>query len=116
MPGTTVSRHLCGHCNENLSKTVYYQHKRLYYDQRSRKWHKNRIRYDDTITVDAFVPTADPVPGPETSVNSDSVIDQSGFQDGLEEGKYIVFRYYTIHLQQLYRLTVQKDVNLPTLL
>ena len=27
----------CGHCDQNLLKTIYYQHKRLYYDHRLKK-------------------------------------------------------------------------------
>ena len=28
----------CEHCGERLSKTVYYQHKKLYYNKSTRRW------------------------------------------------------------------------------
>ena len=31
-------KRFCGHCNEYHSKTVYFQHKRLYFNKESNKW------------------------------------------------------------------------------
>lgn len=28
----------CGHCNEKVSKTLYYQHKKLYYSSADKSW------------------------------------------------------------------------------
>ena len=30
----------CGHCDELISKTLYFQHKRLYYSVHNRQWKK----------------------------------------------------------------------------
>ena len=31
-------RYFCGHCKEKISKTLYYRHKRLFYDATNRQW------------------------------------------------------------------------------
>ena len=31
----------CGHCDELISKTLYFQHKRLYYSVHNRQWKKS---------------------------------------------------------------------------
>ena len=36
-------RYHCGHCDADLSKTQFYRHKSLYYDQRSRKWSSSQL-------------------------------------------------------------------------
>jgi len=36
-------RHYCGHCNEYLNKTVYYQHKRIYYDKSEKRWSSQQV-------------------------------------------------------------------------
>ena len=33
-------RYFCGHCSDLLSKTLYYQHRRDYYDSQFRTWSK----------------------------------------------------------------------------
>jgi hypothetical protein len=33
----------CGHCEDYVSKTLYYKHKQIYYDDRSKKWSKERV-------------------------------------------------------------------------
>ena len=30
----------CQHCNEKVSKTLYYQHKKLYYNEDTKSWSK----------------------------------------------------------------------------
>jgi len=35
----------CGHCGEKVSKTLYYQHKRLYYSSATNSW--SRSAYHD---------------------------------------------------------------------
>ena len=34
---------LCGHCDRSLSKTVFYQHRRLYYKSTANEWCKSRL-------------------------------------------------------------------------
>lgn len=37
-------KHLyCDHCDDYISKTLYYQHKRLYYDSMTKTWSKTRL-------------------------------------------------------------------------
>ena len=36
--------YLCCHCNQELSKTSYYQHKKIYFDTTTKEWRKERIR------------------------------------------------------------------------
>lgn len=36
-------RVLCGHCDELVSRSTYYQHKRLYFHVQSQKWSKERV-------------------------------------------------------------------------
>ncbi len=47
MSGSDASRtpkYWCGHCDKVLSKTTFYQHKKLYYDSTKSVWSKERIR------------------------------------------------------------------------
>ena len=34
---------LCGHCDEYVSKSTFYQHRRLYYNFRTQKWSQSRV-------------------------------------------------------------------------
>ena len=36
----------CQHCGEKVSKTLYYQHKRLYYSSASNTWRSNQDTHD----------------------------------------------------------------------
>lgn len=36
--------YLCGHCDQELSKTSYYQHKKIYFDTTKKEWRKEMIR------------------------------------------------------------------------
>ena len=36
----TVGKYLCGHCNQKISKTLYYQHKKLFYSASTKSWKK----------------------------------------------------------------------------
>ena len=48
-------RFLCGHCDTNLSKTAFYQHRRLYFDTRLNKWSKTRVfRPRDDLNEPSF--------------------------------------------------------------
>ena len=33
----------CGHCEDYVSKTLYYKHKQIYYDDGNKKWSKERV-------------------------------------------------------------------------
>ena len=39
-------RYYCGHCKDYVSKTLFYQHKRLYFDRKAKKWSKERLYFD----------------------------------------------------------------------
>ena len=34
------SKYLCGHCDQRISKTLYYEHKKIFYSQETRAWRK----------------------------------------------------------------------------
>ena len=34
--------YFCSHCDEDLSRSCYYRHRRLYYNQKSKEWCKSR--------------------------------------------------------------------------
>ena len=42
------SRLFCQHCEEKVSKRTYYNHKRLYFDRKTRRWSKTRLFISDT--------------------------------------------------------------------
>lgn len=35
--------YFCGHCNEEVSKTLFFQHRKLYYDKRNGEWKTERV-------------------------------------------------------------------------
>jgi hypothetical protein len=55
--GRGSSSYLCEHCGEKVSKTVYYQHKKLYYDKTTETWMRQEtssVATDDTVFVNDF--------------------------------------------------------------
>lgn len=38
-------RYFCEHCEQELSKTSYFKHKKLFYDKKCRAWKKERVHY-----------------------------------------------------------------------
>ena len=38
-----VKKYVCGHCDKAVSKTLYFKHKKLYYDRLSRSWRVTRL-------------------------------------------------------------------------
>lgn len=38
-------RFYCEHCSEYISKTLFYQHKRQFYDAARKKWHYTRVPF-----------------------------------------------------------------------
>ena len=53
-------RYYCGHCSELLSKTLYYQHRRNYYDTHSRTWSKTKVPYLPKDSNEADAPMSPP--------------------------------------------------------
>jgi len=58
MSSAVGSKRHCGHCDQRLSKTVYFHHKRLYYDKSNKQWSSKQI-FNHSTTV-AFRPTGGP--------------------------------------------------------
>ena len=48
MASSTTKRYFCDHCEQELSKTSYFKHKRLFYDRTSESWQKERVHYNDS--------------------------------------------------------------------
>ena len=48
MASSTTKRYFCDHCEQELSKTSYFKHKRLFYDRTSERWQKERVHYNDS--------------------------------------------------------------------
>lgn len=44
---TKQKRFYCGHCKEYVTKTVYFQHRRLYFESNSGRWSKVRLFSSD---------------------------------------------------------------------
>ena len=44
-------RKLCGHCNEEVSNSLFYRHKKMYYDEQRKQWCKEPVahRYDEVV-------------------------------------------------------------------
>ena len=38
----------CGHCDKVLGRTVFYQHRRLYFHRTSRKWFQRPVNFSGT--------------------------------------------------------------------
>ena len=38
----------CGHCDEDVSRRTFYQHKRLYFDPKSRVWNRDKRVFHDS--------------------------------------------------------------------
>jgi hypothetical protein len=39
----------CGHCGEKISKTLYYQHKKLYYSSSTNSWSSDNDRVPSSL-------------------------------------------------------------------
>ena len=42
----------CCHCNEKVSKTLYFRHKRLYYSSEEQRWQTRSLK-DETMIINA---------------------------------------------------------------
>lgn len=49
--GSVPNTFFCGHCKRQLSKTKFFQHKKLYFDVSSKEWRQKRI---NVINVEEF--------------------------------------------------------------
>lgn len=44
----------CGHCKQYVCKTVFYSHKKLYFDKVTRIWHSERQVYPEVANEFSF--------------------------------------------------------------
>lgn len=51
-------KRFCGHCKEYLCKTVYFQHKRLYFNKESNKWLPTQVFNKTPFDEPAFHPVS----------------------------------------------------------
>ena len=49
--GKMSDRYYCGHCKEKISKTLYYSHKRLFYDITTRQWRSKSEAEASVLTL-----------------------------------------------------------------
>ena len=49
-----AKRFFCEHCDQELSKTSYFKHKKLFYDKKCRTWKKERVHYGAEVDLDEF--------------------------------------------------------------
>lgn len=42
-PQKSLESYFCGHCKEEVSKTLFFQHRKLYYDKRNGEWKTKRV-------------------------------------------------------------------------
>ena len=42
-PKPKRAKYYCDHCCDYLSKTTYYEHRRVYYDKKLKKWTKKKV-------------------------------------------------------------------------
>ena len=38
-----VKTYFCGHCSKELTKTLFFQHRKLFYDRKTRKWSQQKV-------------------------------------------------------------------------
>ena len=48
-----TGRYFCGHCNRQLSKTLFFRHKRMFYDRKARKWSDVKV-ISENIAAEPF--------------------------------------------------------------
>lgn len=42
-PSDRPKNYFCGHCHQHVSKTLFFQHRKLYYDKRAKQWNAERV-------------------------------------------------------------------------
>ena len=73
----------CGHCGEKISKTLHFQHKRLYYSSSTRSWSSDRYK-------DECVPSSLQVHDSMDTTTSQEV-DEFSFSDSEREAGRLLF-------------------------
>ena len=43
--------YFCGHCSKELSKTLYFQHQKLYFNKKTKKWSERKV-FEDSLGED----------------------------------------------------------------
>ena len=67
----------CGHCNEEVSRTTFYAHKRLYYNRSTKEWSRVRVNFAEE--------SAPSTPGRQGLVGDCTMTDEEGnFNDGMK--------------------------------
>ena len=51
-------RFFCGHCNDYLCKTVYFQHKRLHFNKDTNEWLKEARIFQSNTSQTPFCPSS----------------------------------------------------------
>lgn len=46
----TAAKRFCGHCETYVSKSVYYRHRRLYFNKLTNQWSSSRVFYSQAGT------------------------------------------------------------------
>lgn len=87
----------CGHCGEKISKTLYYQHKKLYYSSSTNTWSSDRYK-DDCVPASSFHKDSarditDSDADHEQAMATSQEVDEFNFSDSEKETGY----YYDIH-------------------
>jgi hypothetical protein len=97
MASTTAKRYFCDHCEQQLSKTTYFKHKRLFYDRKSESWKKERVHYTDSSEDFKEFLVTEPRQGCDTSSKNEShgefnisTTDHFSFNNKRGEGYWII--------------------------
>ena len=40
---SSTKKYFCGHCKDAVSKTLFFKHKKLYYDRKTKEWKSQRL-------------------------------------------------------------------------
>ena len=64
----------CSHCDERLSKNLYFQHRRLYYSYRTRKWKRDETPCDHTQMDELFFSDNEIAAEPSGDSDNDQVL------------------------------------------
>ena len=73
-------KYFCGHCNAPVSKTLFFKHKKLFYDPNLKVWRSKRI--PPAINVeDEFVLSNDTASGSTSYQPPENDMDYSGCED-----------------------------------
>ena len=90
----------CGHCEKHVSKTVFYLHRRLYFDQKCMSWSKKRLFL---VNDDPETPESMPIDDDEENY----ITAQDENDEMLEEG--IIMTYSIVMLSLLFLINNRPD-------